>query len=119
MTEKALLLRFICLDDRGEMPLLQSEHVRLGLLALDSTPGHLHQRNSMDWTTRAPGVRMPFDERALAMTSAGFPLGEPLSVAAIAQAHPAAPATQKGPALGVSTGSASTAGDAPKTPGIE
>jgi hypothetical protein len=93
--------------------------LRLGLLALDSTPGHLHQRNSMDWTTRAPGVRQPFDERALAMTSAGFPLGEPLSVAAIAQAQPAAPATEKGPALGVSTGSAANASDAAKTPGTE
>jgi hypothetical protein len=82
--------------------------LRLGLLALDSTPGNLHQRNSTDWTTKAPGKLSPVDDRALTAAVAGFPLGEPLHLAAMAGAT-AAPRPATGSAIGVSTGSAASA----------
>jgi hypothetical protein len=92
--------------------------VRLGAPLPDSTPANKRERYAMDWTTKAPGKTIPFDDRAPLATVAGFPYGEPLLVAAIAQAAPLAPA-KTGPALGVSTGSGSSnpaeAAPAPKT----
>jgi hypothetical protein len=82
--------------------------LKLGLLTLDSTPANLHQRNSMDWTTKAPGKLSPVDERALTAVVAGFPYGEPLHVTALAGAATAPkPAASNG--IGVTTGSAASA----------
>lgn len=58
--------------------------LQLGMLALDSKPGHIQERNSTDWTKRAPGVLSPIDERLLTARVAGFPYGEGLSVGALA-----------------------------------
>lgn len=81
----------------------------LGLLALDSAPGALHERFATDWTSRCPtGELSPVDDRALGMTIAGFPYGEPLHVAAIANVPPA-PRQAQSPALGVATHSANSA----------
>ncbi|HUR60179.1 MAG TPA: hypothetical protein VM029_20820 [Opitutaceae bacterium] len=81
--------------------------LRLGLLALDSTARDLHQRNSTDWTTKAPGKLPPIDERAGLAVVAGFPYGEPLHVAALAGATPA-PKPTASSGLGVATGSAAS-----------
>ncbi len=81
----------------------------LGLLAVDSTPGHLHLRSSTDWTTQSPGGSdSPFDPRTLTASVAGFPYGETLHVAALAAAPvPAKPSA--GPSLGVATSSSHSA----------
>lgn len=53
--------------------------IRLGLLAVDSAPGQLHERRATDWARLAPGVAVtPPDDRALSAQTAGFPFGEPL-----------------------------------------
>lgn len=53
--------------------------IRLGLLAVDSAPGQLHERRATDWARLAPGVAVtPPDNRALSAQTAGFPFGEPL-----------------------------------------
>ena len=53
--------------------------LRLGLLALDSTPGNLHERHSTDWTEESPNDRSsPADPRMLTTVAAGFPYGEKL-----------------------------------------
>jgi hypothetical protein len=53
--------------------------VQLGLLAPDSTRDQLHERRSTDWARLAPRApTTPPDERALALSVAGFPLGEAL-----------------------------------------
>lgn len=53
--------------------------IRLGLLAVNSTRDDLHERRSTDWAKLAPGKpTTPTDERALAASGAGFPLGESL-----------------------------------------
>lgn len=68
--------------------------LRLGLLELDSTPGHLHERFAVDWTQRHPeGKASPMDPRMLTAAYAGFPYGDPLHVAAIASHTPVAPST--------------------------
>jgi hypothetical protein len=82
--------------------------MELGVLAFDSTPGHLHLRTSTDWTTQVPDAQdSPFDPRTLTASVAGFPYGESLHVGALAGSPaPAQPAvTAK---LGVATGSANT-----------
>jgi hypothetical protein len=57
----------------------------LGVLTVDSTPQNQNERFATDWTTKSPdGKLSPVDDRALAVTVAGFPYGEPLHVAAIA-----------------------------------
>jgi hypothetical protein len=77
--------------------------LNLGMLAIDSTPGHLHQRFSTDWTEKAPDAKTtPADDRLTGATSAGFPYGEPLQVEAIA-GEPTIP-VPTGVKLGVSTG---------------
>lgn len=82
--------------------------LRLGLLALDSTPKYQHERYATDWTSKSPGKTEAFDDRAPLAMIAGFPYGEPLRVEALASHSPAAPAST-GPALGVTTGSDSSA----------
>lgn len=53
--------------------------VQLGLLFPDSTRDNLRERRSTDWAKLAPGApTTPADERALALSVAGFPLGEAL-----------------------------------------
>ncbi len=85
--------------------------ITLGLLTVDSRPGDQHERYATDWTTKSPGGRLsPVDDRALSVTVAGFPYGEPLHVAAIANVAPA-PKQAQSPALGGATrSSSSTAG---------
>jgi hypothetical protein len=68
--------------------------LRLGLLALDSTPGHLHERHSTDWTEESPNdPHSPPDPRTLTAMSAGFPYGETLRTAGFADARMNAPAS--------------------------
>ncbi len=82
--------------------------ITLGLLTVDSTKNSEHERFAMDWTSRSPsGQLSPVDDRAIGVTVAGFPYGEPLHVAAIANV-PAAPRQAQSPALGVSTNSSNT-----------
>ncbi len=82
----------------------------LGLLRVDSTATQHHERFATDWTVKSPGGRLsPVDDRALSVTVAGFPRGEPLHIAAIARA-PATSKQSQSPALGVSTGSATSSG---------
>ncbi|MBA4137511.1 MAG: hypothetical protein C0518_09370 [Opitutus sp.] len=53
--------------------------VMLGLLAPDSTRDNLRERRSTDWAKLSPKTpTTPPDERALALSVAGFPLGESL-----------------------------------------
>lgn len=57
----------------------------LGLLTVDSTKEAMRERFATDWTLKAPdGQLSPVDDRALSVTVAGFPYGEPLHVAAVA-----------------------------------
>ena len=57
----------------------------LGLLNVDSTQTAMRERFATDWTRKAPHTQLsPVDDRALSVTVAGFPYGEPLHVAAIA-----------------------------------
>ncbi len=83
----------------------------LGLLALDSSPGNLHQRYATDWTQRSPRDRhSPLDPRALTAAVAGFPYGEPIKTGVIAGNTPRV--APHGLNLGVTTGSpSSTAAD--------
>lgn len=54
---------------------------QLGLLTLDSTAEHLHERFATDWTEKAPGGdQPPVDAGTLTATFAGFPYGEQLRV---------------------------------------
>lgn len=56
--------------------------MRLGVLELDSTPDHLHERFAIDWTVAHPeGRTSPFDRRTLVMAFAAFPYREPLHTA--------------------------------------
>lgn len=65
--------------------------VQLGLLAPDSTRDDLHERRSTDWARLAPRTpTTPPDERALALSVAGFPLGEALKPTLSAAMLPAA-----------------------------
>ena len=81
----------------------------LGLLTVDSTLQRQRERYATDWSQRSPsGHLSPIDDRALSVTVAGFPYGEPLHVAAIAKFGPAPKQTQV-PALGVATGSPNSA----------
>jgi hypothetical protein len=82
----------------------------LGLLTVDSTAEHSRERYATDWTERSPGDRLsPLDDRALSVTVAGFPYGEPLHVAAMANVASARKPAQT-PALGtVSTSSPNSA----------
>jgi hypothetical protein len=59
--------------------------LQLGLVSIDSTPGHLRLRHSTDWAKASPGGKVsPFDPRTLTASSAGFPYGEPIRAGAIA-----------------------------------
>ncbi len=49
--------------------------LQLGLLTVDSTVGRLRQRNSTDWTNRAPGKVSPVEDRVFSTVVAGFPSG--------------------------------------------
>ena len=81
----------------------------LGLLAVNSTATAQNERFATDWTARSPsGQLSPVDDRALGVTVAGFPYGEPLHVAAIANVAPA-PRQAQSPALGVATNSPNSA----------
>lgn len=83
--------------------------LRVGLLSLDSTPGHLRQRYSTDWTLKSPGgSTSPFDDRVLTVAIAGFPYGEARNVAAIAAVPPKPPGSSL-TTLGVTTSSPSSA----------
>jgi hypothetical protein len=75
----------------------------LGMLAMDSTAEHVHQRFSTDWTERAPNDKTsPREDRFAGATVAGFPYGESLRVEAIASAVPK-PAAAPAVILGVAT----------------
>jgi len=77
----------------------------LGLLSADSTAAAQHERFATDWSVKSPGGRLsPVDDRALTVTVAGFPRGEPLHVAAVAGVPPASKQAQS-PAFGVATSS--------------
>lgn len=79
--------------------------VTLGLLTVDSTAAMQRERFATDWTSRSPSGRLsPVDDRALGVTVAGFPYGEPLHVASVANVSPASRQAQS-PALGVATSS--------------
>jgi hypothetical protein len=81
--------------------------LELGMLAMDSMPGELHQRFATDWTERYPNDKItPTDDRLAGATRAGFPFGEPLQVEAIAGTPVKAPVL--GVKLGVNTGSPSS-----------
>jgi hypothetical protein len=84
--------------------------LRLGLLALGSTPDHLRERYATDWTEKVPqGNLSPIDPQSLTAAFAGFPYGETLKVAAIASApKPTMPKSPVAAALGVSTTSKTT-----------
>ena len=78
----------------------------LGLLALDSTATDQHERSSTNWAVKSPEGRLsPVDDRALTITVAGFPYGEPLHVAAVADVPPA-PKQSASPAMAGATRSA-------------
>jgi hypothetical protein len=63
----------------------------------------------MDWTKKSPtGQLSPADDRALGVTVAGFPYGEPLHVAAIADVGPT-PRQVQAAADSVATGSGNSA----------
>lgn len=80
----------------------------LGLLTVDSNSQRQRERYATDWAARSPsGSLSPVDDRALSVTVAGFPYGEPLHVAAVASIPPA-PKQAHAPALGVATGSANS-----------
>jgi hypothetical protein len=82
----------------------------LGLLSVDSTAQRERERYATDWTIKSPGGHLsPVDDRALTVTVAGFPYGESLHVAAVANISPPTKQTQF-PALGVPTGSRNSAG---------
>jgi hypothetical protein len=77
----------------------------LGLLTVDSTAGRQRERYATDWVLKSPsGNLSPVDDRALSVSVAGFPYGEPLHVEAVANAAPA-PKETGAPALAVATGS--------------
>jgi hypothetical protein len=81
----------------------------LGLLTVDSTSGRQRERYAMDWSQRSPsGQLSPADDRALDITVAGFPYGEPLHVGSVANVGPA-PKQAQAPALSVATGSSNSA----------
>jgi hypothetical protein len=83
--------------------------VALGLLTVDSTPLSHHERYATDWSAKSPGDRMsPVDDRALSVTVAGFPYGEPLHMSGVAKVQPTARQGQPS-ALGVATGSGNSA----------
>ena len=90
--------------------------LRLGLLAMDSTPGNLRQRNSTDWTTKSPGPLPPVDDRTRGLAIAGFPYGEPLHLGAIAGNLPAAKPTGATPALGATASAGEDAAAKPAAP---
>ncbi|HEY0944187.1 MAG TPA: hypothetical protein VGD81_02940 [Opitutaceae bacterium] len=70
--------------------------LRLGLVTLDSSPGHLRERHSTDWVKQSPAApRSPLDERTLTAVCAGFPYGEPLHVTTLAAATPPAASPAK------------------------
>ena len=76
----------------------------LGLLTVDSTVERQRERYATDWTQRSPEDRLsPVDDRALTVTIAGFPYGEPLHVAAVANV-----ATARKPAQAPALGSVAT-----------
>jgi hypothetical protein len=83
-----------------------SKGLALGLLSIDSTSQSQHERYATDWTIKSPGGHLsPVDDRALSVTIAGFPYGEPLHVAAIANVStPPTKQPQFAP-LGVATAS--------------
>ena len=82
--------------------------ITLGLLTVDSRASAQQERFATDWSSVSPGGTLsPSDDRALSMTVAGFPYGEPLHIAAIGSLPPA-PNQAQSPALGVSTGSANS-----------
>jgi hypothetical protein len=66
--------------------------LRLGLLALDSAPGHLHERFATDWVQQSPGDHhSPVDPRALTAAWAGFPYGEMLGAGSLVAAQTIVP----------------------------
>jgi hypothetical protein len=82
----------------------------LGMLTVDSTADRQRERYATDWTERSPSDRLsPVDDRALTATVAGFPYGEPLHVAAIANAAPARKPTPAAALGSVATSSPNSA----------
>jgi hypothetical protein len=68
--------------------------LELGLLTVDSTREAERERYATDWTQKSPGGTLsPVDDRVLTATTAGFPYGESLHIAAVAtvktSSHPA------------------------------
>jgi hypothetical protein len=83
----------------------------LGLLTVDSKPGALQERFATDWTRKAPNSQLsPVDNRALSVTVAGFPYGEPLHVASIAGVSREERSAAAANATGVVTSSPNSAG---------
>jgi hypothetical protein len=77
----------------------------LGLLTVDSSASQQRERYSTDWTQKSPsGQLSPIDDRALSVTVAGFPYGEPLQIGGLANVAPA-PQESQASAVGVATGS--------------
>jgi hypothetical protein len=81
----------------------------LGMLAIDSQPGRVHQRYATDWTQKSPAKsQSPIDARATGSVIAGFPYGEPRFVGALASASEPADPLPNGLAISVNTGAASS-----------
>ncbi len=69
--------------------------LRLGLLAVNSTPDHLRERHATDWTEEVPGgLHSPPDPRVLTAACAGFPYGDALNPSALLAAAASVPAGQ-------------------------
>lgn len=91
--------------------------LRLGLLALDSTAGHLRERRATDWSEESPrGRNSPVNPRTFTAAAAGFPYGEKLIAPALAKSgkverstDPAAEAVeQPSPALATNSSALSS-----------
>jgi hypothetical protein len=83
--------------------------IALGLLTVDSTRESQRERYATDWSAKSPGDRLsPVDDRALSVTIAGFPYGEPLHLPGVATIKPT-PRQAQAAALGVATGSGNSA----------
>jgi hypothetical protein len=88
----------------------------LGLLTVDSNRNRQRERYATDWSQKSPsGHRSPVEDRALAGNVAGFPYGEPLQFAAVANVGPTPSAVQVS-SIGVATGSPNSHSPLPDAP---
>lgn len=87
----------------------------LGLLTVDSNRNRQRERYATDWSQKSPaGRRSPVEDRALSGNVAGFPYGEPLQFATVANVSPAPKSVQTS-SIGVATGSPNSQTPPPET----